>query len=318
MLLAGIDIGTLTCRLLIAEVDTDFSLREIASDRRILRLGEGVDQRGCLSAAAISRVVKTLGEWRERIETYSLAGAIVVATSAVRESRNREEFLASVKKDVGFEIEVLSGEEEARRTFLGIASGLPAEVESFLGIDIGGGSTEFMRAFKAREPNHLQVFSLDVGVVRLTERIFQTDDPPSEQGVLAAERIIQAELGKIRTALGNLSRCSFVGTAGTITTLAAMAQKLPRYETARIHNFRLSLETVQKLEKEIRIRTRSKRREMPGLEDGREDVIVAGTLIFRTVMQRLGFQECLVSDYGLREGILVQEASRLRGLKSGI
>ena len=104
-----------------------------------------------------------------------------------------------------------------------------------------------------------------------------------------------------------------VGTAGTITTLAAMAQKLTHYESARIHNYRLSLEKIQQLERELRIRTRSERRDLPGLEPGREDVIIAGTVILRKVMQILGFQECLVSDYGLREGILVHEAARLRG-----
>jgi exopolyphosphatase/guanosine-5'-triphosphate,3'-diphosphate pyrophosphatase len=313
LLLAGIDIGTLTCRLLIAEVATDFSMREIDSDRQILRLGEGVDQRRCLSAAAMARVVKTLCEWRDRIQTYPLAGKVVVATSAVREASNREEFLTYVKGNTGFEVEILSGEEEARRTLLGIESGLPAEVEGFLGVDIGGGSTEFMRAHNTRLTEQPHVYSLDVGVVRLTEREFHTDDPPSEQAVSTAERIVQTELEKIRFALGDLTGVTCVGTAGTITTLAAMAQKLTHYESARIHNYRLNLEKIQQLERELRIRTRTERRELPGLEQGREEVIVAGTVILRKVMQILGFQECLVSDYGLREGILVHEANRLRG-----
>jgi len=313
LLLAGIDIGTLTCRLLIAEVATDFSMREIDSDRQILRLGEGVDQQRCLSKAAMSRVVKTLCGWQDRMKTYPLAGAVVVATSAVRDASNREEFLTCVKRDAGFEIEILSGEEEARRTLWGIQAGLPAEVEGFLGVDIGGGSTEFMRAHNTRLTKQPRVYSLDVGVVRLTEREFHTNDPPSEQAVSAAERNIQTELEKIRIALGDLTGVTCVGTAGTITTLAAMAQKLSHYESARIHNYRLNLEKIQQLERELRMRTRSERRELPGLEQGREEVIVAGTVIFRMVMQTLGYQECLVSDYGLREGILVHEAARLKG-----
>jgi exopolyphosphatase/guanosine-5'-triphosphate,3'-diphosphate pyrophosphatase len=196
---------------------------------------------------------------------------------------------------------------------LGIESGLPAEVEGFLGVDIGGGSTEFMRAHNTRLTEQPHVYSLDVGVVRLTEREFHTDDPPSEQAVSTAERIVQTELEKIRFALGDLTGVTCVGTAGTITTLAAMAQKLTHYESARIHNYRLNLEKIQQLERELRIRTRTERRELPGLEQGREEVIVAGTVILRKVMQILGFQECLVSDYGLREGILVHEANRLRG-----
>ena len=312
MLLAGIDIGTLTCRLLIADVTTDFSMMEIESDRQILRLGEGVDQNRCLSTAAMSRVVKTLCEWRGRMQTFPLAGAVVVATSAVREASNREEFLTYVKRDTGFEVEILSGEEEARRALLGIESGLPAEVDGFLGVDIGGGSTEFMQAHNKRPTEQPHVYSLDVGVVRLTEREFQTD-PPSEQSISVAEQLIRRELEKIRFSLGDLSGVTCVGTAGTITTLAAMAQKLSHYEPARIHNYRLNLEKIQQLERELRIRTGPERRQLPGLEQGREGVIVAGTLILRVVMQTLEFKQCLVSDYGLREGILVHEAARLKG-----
>ncbi|UCE63632.1 MAG: Ppx/GppA family phosphatase [Nitrospirota bacterium] len=318
MLLAGIDIGTLTCRLLIADVSTDLAMKEIESDRQILRLGEGVDEKRCLSPAAMSRVVKTLCEWRDRMEVYPLAGVAVVATSAVREATNREEFVANVKSEAGFEVEILNGDEEARRTLLGIQSGLPAEVDEFLGIDIGGGSTEFMRAHNTKLIEQPHVYSLDLGVVRLTEREFHTDDPPSDPALFAAEEVIQGELEKIRGGLGDLSGMTCVGTAGTITTLAAMAQKLSHYESARIHNYRLSLEKIQQLEKELRRRTRLERRDIPGLEQGREDVIVAGTVILRVVIQTLGFQECLVSDYGLREGILVHEANRLRSSKSKV
>ena len=276
LLLAGIDIGTLTCRMLIAEVTADFSLKETESDRRILRLGEGVDEKQSLSAAAMTRVVKTLCEWRKRIQAYPIAGTAVVATSAVRDASNREEFLSHVQRDAGLEVEILNGNEEARRTLLGIQSGLPLGVERFLGVDIGGGSTEFMRVHKNLSPQQVEVFSLDVGVVRLTEREFYTDAPPSNQALLAAEELIQGELETIRGWLGDVSGMTCVGTAGTITTLAAMAQELSNYDSARIHNYRLSLEKIQQLERELRRRTLSERRELPGLEQGREDVIVAG------------------------------------------
>ena len=315
LLLAGIDIGTLTCRLLIADLTVDHSMREIDSDRQILRLGEGVDQKGSLSLAAMTRVVHTLCEWRIRMQSYPIDRVVVVATSALREASNREEFLTWVYRETGFEVEILSGEEEAQRTLLGIKFGLPVEVDGFLGLDIGGGSTEFMRVYPAKSDEHPRVCSLDLGVVRLTEREFQTD-PPSQGSLAAAEILIQAELQKVRTVLGDLSDVSFVGTAGTITTLAAMAQKLTHYESARIHNFRLSLGKIRELETALRLRTLSERRQWPGLEPGREGVIVAGTVILRQVMQSLGFKECLVSDYGLREGILIHEATRVRGSKS--
>lgn len=306
MIVAGVDIGTLTCRLLIAEISPNGCLREIDSDRRLLRLGEGVDQEHVLKAEAMARVVNTLSEWQTRIASHSVESTVAVATSAVRESTNQQEFLDYVKGETGFEIEVLSGEEEARRTLLGIAFGLPSEGVKFLGLDIGGGSTELFRSSQERLP---VVASLELGVVRLTERCFQCD-PPRESEVIAAEKLIRSSVQRIQSTFGDLSAVTLVGTAGTVTTLAAMAQRLGMYEPARIHNYWLSLEKIRELENDLRTRTQVKRAQLPGLEAGREGVIVAGTIILRTVMETLEFNKCLVSDYGLREGIIVDLIKR--------
>ncbi|MSR25241.1 MAG: Ppx/GppA family phosphatase [Nitrospiraceae bacterium] len=309
MLLAGIDIGTLTCRLLIGRVAGDGRLTEVHSDRRILRLGEGVDRDRLLRPAAVARVVETLRDWRSVINSYHVDAQVAVATSAVRNARNREEFLGRVKQEVGFDVEVISGEEEARRTLLGIRSGLPGGVSSMLGLDIGGGSTEFI----LDRPSHAPiVHSVEIGVVRLTERLF-TSDPPTTDEIQAARELITKEAEQARVMLGEFGGVTLVGTAGSITTLAAMAQKLSTYEPLRIHNYRLSLETIRGLERELLGRTTAQRREMPGLEAGREDVVVAGTLILRGVMETLGFSEGLVSDVGLREGILLDLAVKLLG-----
>ncbi|OGW65328.1 MAG: hypothetical protein A3H49_12640 [Nitrospirae bacterium RIFCSPLOWO2_02_FULL_62_14] len=305
MLLAGIDIGTLTCRLLIGRVSEDGRLTEVHSDRRILRLGEGVDRDHLLRPAAIARVVETLRDWRTVINSHHVDAQIAVATSAVRNARNREEFLGRVMQEVGFEVEVISGGEEARRTLLGIRSGLPAGVTTILGLDIGGGSTEFI----LDRPDHAPVMhSIEIGVVRLTERLL-TQDPPAPDQIRAARELIMKETEQIKPVLGTLAGTTLVGTAGSITTLAAMAQKLSTYEPLRIHNYRLSLDTIRALEREILGRTKAQRREMPGLEAGREEVIVAGVLILRGVMETLGFTEGLVSDLGLREGILLDLAA---------
>ena len=141
MRLAGIDIGTLTCRLLIADVSQAGQLEEHFSDRRILRLGEGIDQDKRLKWEAISRVVETIREWQTRMHVYQVEKRVAVATSAVREAKNREEFLARVRAKTGLDVEVLSGEEEARLTMVGIQSGLPVDVRDILRVDIGGGST---------------------------------------------------------------------------------------------------------------------------------------------------------------------------------
>jgi exopolyphosphatase/guanosine-5'-triphosphate,3'-diphosphate pyrophosphatase len=308
MLLAGIDIGTLTCRLLVGRVSEDGRLTEIHSDRRILRLGEGVDRDHLLRPAAVARVVETLRDWRAVINSHHVDAQIAVATSAVRNARNREEFLGRVKQEVGFDVEIISGEEEARRTLLGIRSGLPAGVSSMLGLDIGGGSTEFILDRPGRTP---VMHSIEIGVVRLTERLL-TGDPPTVDQVRSARELIQKETEQVRTMLGELAGTTFVGTAGSITTLAAMAQKLTTYEPIRIHNYRLSLDRVRELEREILSKTVAQRRNMPGLESGREEVVVAGTLILRGVMETLGFTEGLVSDVGLREGILLDLAARLQ------
>ena len=174
MRVAGIDIGTLTCRLLVADVHLPDVFKEIDADRRILRLGEGVDQSKRLSNKAMDRVVATLKEWREKTAKYSLEAVAVVATSAVRDSENRQEFLSRVKRETGWDIEILTGEEEARRTMLGIRFGLAATISDFLGVDIGGGSTECILARGGESP---KVISLDLGVVRLLERDFHHDPP---------------------------------------------------------------------------------------------------------------------------------------------
>ena len=280
MWLAGVDIGTLTCRLLIADLprslsDVDLStaandprpsasfsarknpqripantppvfpglrpriwpqllrlvtngnvgqapsgrLIEVQSERRILRLGEGVDQTKRLSVAAMDRVLCCLKEWRELIDASHVDAVAVVATSAVRDAENRDEFLDRVKREAGFEVELISGEEEARRTMLGIRSGLPHGVIDVLALDIGGGSTEFILDRPGQKP---VVRSIDIGVVRLCERLLH-HDPPTEEEVRQAREWVARETKAAVAGMDNYHTATFVGTAGTITSLAAMA-----------------------------------------------------------------------------------------------
>jgi exopolyphosphatase/guanosine-5'-triphosphate,3'-diphosphate pyrophosphatase len=307
MRLAAIDIGTLTCRLLVAEVNLPDEFKEMDADRRILRLGEGVDHHKRLSTDAMDRVVGTLKEWKERTAKYDLDALAIVATSAVRESDNRQEFLTRVKRETGWDVEVLTGEEEARRTLLGIRFGLPETITGFLGLDIGGGSTECILDRKEQSP---KVISLDLGVVRLLERAFH-HDPPTAQELQNAVACIDEQLAKVVQEFGVVQNIPLVGTAGTVTTLAAMAQSLKQYDRTRVHNYELTLLTVKSLEKELIAKTGSERIAIPGLEPGREYVIVAGTVILRRIMETFHFTTCLVSDYGLREGILVDKAGKL-------
>jgi exopolyphosphatase/guanosine-5'-triphosphate,3'-diphosphate pyrophosphatase len=304
--LAGIDIGTLTCRLLIADLSPGGSLKELRSERRILRLGEGVDQSKRLSLAAMDRVTHCLREWKSVIEAYRVDACVVVATSAVRDAANRAEFLDQVKREAGFDVEVITGEEEARRTLLGIRSGLPVGVTDMLALDIGGGSTEFILDRPGQAPI---VRSIDIGVVRLCERILR-HDPPTAEEIQQARDWVRRETETAVAAMPRSTGVTFVGTAGSVTALAAMAQKLPAYESARIHNYKLQLETIQQLEQVLLSRAKADRAGLPGLENNREEVIAAGALILRTIMETLAEKECLVSDLGLREGVLIDLVSR--------
>ena len=306
MRLASVDIGTLTCRLLIADLSPDRRLIEVRSERKILRLGEGVDQTKQLSGAAMDRVLQCLREWRGIIDASSVDAAAAVATSAVRDAANRDEFLDRVKREAGFEVEILTGDEEAHRTLLGIRSGLPADVTDLLALDIGGGSTEFILDRPGQAPI---VRSINIGVVRLCERLLH-HDPPTDEEIRQAREWIARETEAAVAGMDNYQTATFVGTAGTITSLAAMAQKLSVYEPTRIHNYMLQLDTIQELEQTLLSRKKTDRVGLPGLEKGREEVIAAGVIIIRTVMETLEFSHCLVSDLGLREGVLIDLATR--------
>ena len=308
MRLAGVDIGTLTCRLLIADLSPGGKLIEVRSERRILRLGEAVDQTKRLSVAAMDRVLQCLREWRELVDAAHVDATAVVATSAVRDAGNRHEFLDRVKREASFEVELISGEEEARRTMLGIRSGLPHGVTDVLALDIGGGSTEFILDRPGQNP---VVRSIDIGVVRLCERLLH-HDPLTDEEIHQAREWVTKETKTAVAGMGNYQTATFVGTAGTVTSLAAMAQQLPTYEPARIHNYRLELKTIQELEQTLLSRKKTDRTGLPGLEKGREEVIAAGAIIIRTIMETLGISNVLVSDLGLREGVLIDLMSRIR------
>ena len=307
--LAGIDIGTLTCRLLIADLSSNDPFKEVRSERRILRLGEGVDQTKQLSQAAMDRVVQCLKEWREAIEGYRVDACTVVATSAVRDAGNRQEFLEQVKREAAFDIEIITGEEEARRTMLGIRSGLPHGVSDVLAVDIGGGSTELILDRTGRKP---VVLSINVGVVRLCERLLH-HDPPTSAEIQQARDWVARETNTAIVEMGDYHTATFVGTAGTITSLAAMAQELPAYERARIHNYTLTLDRIREIEQMLLHRTKADRIGLPGLERNREEVIASGAIVIRTIMETLGMSEVLVSDLGLREGMLIDLVSKLSG-----
>ncbi|MBI1818943.1 MAG: Ppx/GppA family phosphatase [Nitrospirae bacterium] len=305
MVLAGIDIGTNTLRLLIVE-EKNGKWKEIFSDRRMTRLGEGFFKTGCLSSAAIEKTVAVLNSFQESLKKFQCQHVLAVATSAVREAENRQRFLSRVKEASGLEVSVISGDEEARLTFLGISSAVSPSAGCQMMIDIGGGSTEWILGLQQQI---LAKKSARLGVVFLTEQYLFSDPPSPDELHLMKEKIRETLL-EIRDSSGEVLRknppATWIGTAGTITTLAAMAQNLEQYSFEKVNGFVLTREMVQGLYRSLISKPKEERKKMKGLEPGREDIIVAGALILLETMAFFNFDRMVVSDYGLREGIILE------------
>lgn len=320
-LLASIDVGTNTLRLLVAEVSKLGEIRELYSERRITRLGEGISKGKILNPKAMERTINALKIFKESADRYPLEGLRAVATSAVREASNKKEFLSAVKKEAGLEIDVITGREEARLTLLGVFAGIKKRPPYSLIMDIGGGSTEFILAEGIKSK---VLVSMNFGVVPLTET-FVRNDPVKERDLRKLRGVVREWIeeakGRIKKSLpvkrgwktGNLlpEDTMLIGTAGTITTLAAIDQGLEKYSFFRINNYILKRSAVERIYSRLKEMTLEERKSIPALEPGREDLILPGSLILLEAMKSFGFREILVSDYGLREGILIDLQKRL-------
>lgn len=303
--LATIDLGTNTVRLLVIETERD-GWRSLYEAQRVTRLGEGQSAAKRLLEGPMLRTVDTVAEFVTAAERLGAREVHVVATSAVRGAPNREEFVRRVRAASGRDIEVVSGEDEARLTLLGVTSGLPHLDGSFIVFDIGGGSTEVVLA-RQRAP--VRVVSLALGVVPLTER--HIDDGPVAREQLAGLRgDVEAV---IRTGLPSemleASASTLVGTAGTVTALAALDLGLLRYDADRVQGHIVSRSTVQRLLEWLSAMTLRQRAAVPCLEPGRADVLIAGIVICVALMEQLGHSSLVVSDRGLREGIVARIVS---------
>ncbi|MFZ3066309.1 MAG: Ppx/GppA phosphatase family protein [Nitrospirota bacterium] len=300
-ILAGIDIGTNTVRLLIADVKDKYNFKEIRSERRITRLGEGLIENRRLLPSAEERTIFVLKEFGEILKGYPVEALAAVATSAVREAENGKEFVERIKVEADFDVEVISGEEEARRTFLGVVAGLNNKNGSLLIMDIGGGSTEFIVSKNAEV---LSSISTGLGVVKLTEK-FVKSELLTDKELEGLKNAIEKEVKGLKDSFNSASEATFVGTAGTITTLAAIDQNLTLYNPLCINNYILKKKSVDRIFENLKSMTIEERLNIPALEKGREDLIIAGTAIVLSVMEKFGFREMTVCDYGLREGIVI-------------
>lgn len=305
----AIDLGTNAFRLLIGAVTAEGHVSARHVHRVIPRLGEGVGKTRRLTPDAMTRAVDALREIRAIVDRHPVDAVVAVATSAVREAINAEDFLTRVKREVGLDVEVISGEEEARRTWLGVRTGLATADQPLMDgivVDVGGGSTELIRVCDGRFD---RAISLDLGVVKLSERCVH-HDPPVDDELRALDLAARDALRAAATLRSEGGPHQVVGTAGTVTAAAVLHLGLSRYEPELVHNRLVPRAALDGIVARLARMTGDERRELPSLERGREDVILAGLAILTGVLDLFEAHEVRVSEYGLREGLVVDWAER--------
>jgi len=290
---AAIDCGTNSVRLLIVD-----GTAELHREMRIVRLGEGVDRTGVLAPAALERTRAALMDYAATCRELMVERIRMVATSATRDAGNRAEFVAMVQQVLGVEPEVVTGEEEAALSFAGATRDLDCHVGPFLVVDIGGGSTEFVLGTTEVDAAR----SVDIGCVRLTERHL-LDDPPTAAQIASAEADVDAALALVRAVVPVERARTVVCLAGSSTTVAAVALELPSYDSGAIHGARLPAPVVRQACDRLLAMTRAERAALPVMHPGRVDVIGAGALVLRTVVDRLDLSEITISEADILDGI---------------
>ncbi len=295
---ASIDLGTNSARLLIGSVDSSQNIQPLLVKRTITRLGGGFTRDKGLSPEARARSLAVLHDFAVEIRGHNVHKVRAVATSAVRDAVNGKNFIDQVVRDTGISLEVIDGREEGLLTLRGIFSGFRGEGDSII-FDIGGGSTEYTLA---RGETSLFTRSLPLGVVRLSE---------GKGSVSAMEDKICRELERLRTDMASAGHAGFssgarlIGTAGTPTTLAGIDLKVTDYDSRSVHGYCLSRDTIREIYHRILPMTSEQRLRVPGIEPGREDLILAGTLITMRTMELFEQDSLTVSETGLLEGLLL-------------
>jgi exopolyphosphatase / guanosine-5'-triphosphate,3'-diphosphate pyrophosphatase len=293
---AAIDCGTNSVRLLIADISGD-QLVDVDRRMEIVRLGEGVDRSGRLTPAAIERTRVVLADYAEEIADARVASTRMVATSASRDASNADDFRAMVVATLGIAPEVVTGYEEARLSFDGAVRGLDAD-PPYLVVDIGGGSTEFVAGSDSVE----RAISVDIGCVRLTERHLH-DDPPTAEQIAETEHDIVGAVDRALAQVGGAVSRTLVGLAGSVTTVAAIALGLDTYRPERTHHARVTRGEVTKVASDLLAATRQERLAIPVMHPGRADVIGAGALILRVIMERAGAEAVIASEHDILDGV---------------
>ncbi|TPG35825.1 Ppx/GppA phosphatase family protein [Mycolicibacterium hodleri] len=318
---AAIDCGTNSIRLLIADVVRDDSgarLSDVHREMRIVRLGEGVDATGSFAEPALARTRAALTDYAALLQTHSVSTVRMVATSATRDAANRDEFFA-MTADVldaavpGAVAEVITGTEEAELSFRGAVGELDPAAAPFVVVDLGGGSTEVVLGGPAEldgtaptGTNVLASYSANIGCVRLTERCLKSD-PPTEAEIADARAVVRDGLAAAFDAVPVEQARTWVGVAGTMTTLSALAMNLATYDSDAIHLARVGFDDLQKVCGGLLAMTRRQRAALGPMHEGRVDVIGGGAIVVeelaRALGERAGINELVVSEHDILDGI---------------
>jgi exopolyphosphatase/guanosine-5'-triphosphate,3'-diphosphate pyrophosphatase len=303
---AAVDCGTNSIRLLVAETQLDADGRVVGLvdlDRRmqVVRLGQGVDRTGRLDPDALERTLEALAGYADRADRLGATEVRMVATSATRDASNAEQFRAGVHAVLGVDPEVISGQQEAQLSYRGATAGVDEAVAPSprLVVDIGGGSTEVVLGEGTQV---LAARSVDVGCVRMTERHLH-DDPASPAQVEAVRADVEASLDLVEQVVPMREAASLVGLAGSVTTVAALHLRLPAYDPRLIHRSVVPVDEVRRISDMLLAMPAADRAALPCMHPGRADVIAAGALVLRLVLDRTGLGAVVVSEHDILDGI---------------
>jgi exopolyphosphatase / guanosine-5'-triphosphate,3'-diphosphate pyrophosphatase len=304
---AALDVGSNTVLMLVAELGAG-GIRPLDDLMKITRLGRGVDRTGMLDAGAAALSLDAIAEFVERARALGAQKILTAATAALRDAHNGPGFIDQVRARTGVKLEIISGQTEAQLNLLAAVHSLGLDpAQSMVIVDIGGGSTELIRAEAGAQP---AMVSLQIGSVRLTERLVRHDPPAPEERELIY-RTVRGQLEPL--GWSNFRPSQMVGVAGTVTTVGAVATGLRTHDHAAIHGFRLTGEQVAETARRFFSLTVAQRKELPGMVEGRADVICAGAAILDSVIQFFRVPGVTVSDRGVRWGLVYRDLEALRG-----
>ncbi|QSZ27565.1 Ppx/GppA family phosphatase [Aceticella autotrophica] len=291
-----VDIGTNSIRHLICDV-TDYKLFKIKKEVKTTRIGEGLAKNGRLSSDAIKRSIEAIKTYMEDAKKFNVDMIYAFATSAIRDAKNADVFIDELS-NIGIDFDVIDGEKESLYGYLGALRGL--NKDSGLVIDIGGGSTEF--AYKGKG---LTANSFDIGAVRLTEKFIKNDPPTLEEYNSIRNYIIDM----LSTFINNIKRVpeNIIGIGGTITSLAAVSQELKIYSSDKVHGYILNRTEIKRLLDIFMSKNKDERKMIFGLQEGRADIIIAGTVILLTSLELLNISSITVSEWDNLEGYIINK-----------